>query len=182
MFTISILICCFGFSQNNNFETAISFKVGAIGGWIAAEVPLSDKIILNAEFGQEGGFYKNRTDNDTQFFFTNTLSLEPRYFFNREKRKEAGKSINLNSGSYFGIEFMRVPDWLTISSDNSDIRIEQSFSIIPKIGLKRAIANIMTFEFAGGIGYQFNDNLENSLTVGLDLRIGILLYYNRYKK
>jgi len=180
--TFTLLFAIISYSQNSNFETAVSFKVGAIGGWIAAEVPLSDKIMLNAELGQEGGFYKNRTDEDTQFFFTNTLSFEPRYFFNREKRKEAGKSINLNSGGYFGIEFMRVSDWLTITSDDSDVQIEQSLSIVPKIGLKRAIGNIMTFELAGGIGYQFNDNLKNSLTIGLDLRIGVLLFYNRYNK
>jgi hypothetical protein len=169
-------------SQNNDFETAVTFKFGAIGAWIAAEVPLSDKIMLNAEFGQEGGVYKNTLNNDTEFIFTNTLSLEPRYFYNREKRKESGKSININSGNYIGLELMNVPDWLTAGTDDRDVQIEPSFSIIPKLGMKRAIANIMTFELAGGIGYQFNNRIENSVTVGLDLRIGVLLFYNRYKR
>ncbi|MEO9952496.1 hypothetical protein [Nonlabens sp.] len=180
--TFTLLFAIISYSQNSNFETAVSFKIGAIGGWLAVEVPLSDKFMLNAEFGQEGGIYKNTRNGDTEFIFTNTLSLEPRYFYNRLSRKEKGKSINLNSGNYIGLEFMRVPDWLTVGTDERDVQIEQSFAIIPKLGMKRAIANIMTFELAGGIGYQFNDKLKNSLTIGLDLRIGVLLFYNRYNK
>ena len=180
--TLTLLFSIISYSQSDNFETAVTFKFGAIGVWISGEVPLSEKMMLNAEFGQEGGIYKNTFNGEAEFIFTNTLSLEPRYFYNRDSRKEKGKSNNLNSGNYLGLELIRVPDWLTVGTDDRDVQIEQSFSIIPKIGMKREIANIMTFELAGGIGYQFNDNLENSLTVGLDLRIGVLLFYNRYKK
>jgi hypothetical protein len=109
---------------------------------------------------------------------TATLSLEGRYFYNRERRKEKGKKILNNSGNYLGLEIQRVPDWFT-STSNDNVSIRTSTAIVPKIGMKRAIGNFMTFELAGGLGYEFTDQGSDGIAVVLDLRLGFLLFKSR---
>jgi hypothetical protein len=171
---ITFFISFYSFSQTDELETHLSFKVGAIGGWVSYEQPISNKLLVHLEFGQEFGFYKNILNSKTQFIATNTLSLEPRYYYNREKRKEQGKSIAINTGNYLALELQRIPDWMTYSSDDN-VNISKATSIIPKIGMKRRITEFSTFELAGGIGYQWNDNTRNSVAVGLDIKLSFIL-------
>jgi hypothetical protein len=175
---ISIIFFLFGIfsiAQNNELETHLSFEVGAIGAWVSFEQPLNNKFLLHAEFGQEFGFYRNLSNSNTQFIATNTLSLEPRYYYNREKRKELGKSIAINTGNYLALEIQHIPDWMTYSSDDN-INISKATSVIPKIGMKRRITNFSTFELAGGIGYQWSADTRNSVAVGLDIKLNFVLF------
>jgi len=174
LFCFFTLLCCLLINaQNNGLETHLSFKVGAIGGWISYEQPINNKLLVLLEFGQEFGFYKNILNSKTQFIATNTLSIEPRYYYNREKRKRQGKSIAINTGNYFALEFQRVPDWMTYSSSDN-VNISKATSVIPKIGMKRKITDFSTFELAGGIGYQWSDTTPNGVAVGLDIRLSFI--------
>ena len=73
--------------NNNSSEDIFGIKIGLIGGWLNYEKSLSEKITLNTEIGYEGGFLKG-TDNKIDYIFTTTFSIEPRYYYNFEKRKE----------------------------------------------------------------------------------------------
>lgn len=173
--TITFLFFISSYSQNDELETAVSFKVGVIGGWASFEQPINDKLLIHLEFGQEFGLYKNLFSSKTEFIATNTLSLEPRYYYNRQKRKENGKSIATNTGNYLALELQRVPDWMTYSSDDN-VRISKATSIFPKIGMKRRITNFSTFELAGGIGYQWDDNGRNGIAAALDIKLSFILF------
>lgn len=173
------LLPFFCFGQNNTqmkLESISTVKVGLLGSWLAYEQPVTDKILINAEIGYEFGIYRNFLSNGTQFLATSTLSIEPRYYYNLEKRAAAGKNNSLNAGGYLAIEIQAAPDWGTYSTDSSisDVSIRKSALILPKIGLKRALGKYVTFEFAGGLGYQINMGTDNTPAIGLDLKFGFL--------
>jgi hypothetical protein len=163
LISITILFSFSSIAQNNQLESLSSVKLGLLGSWLAYEQPVSNKILINAEVGYEFGIYSNVISNGTQFLATSTFSLEPRYYYNLEKRKAAGKSTMLNAGNYIALEIQTSPNWGTYATDN-----------VPKIGLKRTLGKSVTFELAGGLGYQFTENGGNRLAVGLDLMFGFL--------
>ena len=171
-----ILISTIGFAQDqNDLKSILSLETGFLGVWLGYEQPISNKFLVKAEYGQEFGLYA-QTVEGSGFFSTGTLSLETRYFYNREKRASLEKSIINNSGNYLAIELQRIPDILTTNEGDRILIITKSTTLIPKIGMKRNLGNLFTYEIAGGIGYAWNDNRENTLAIGLDLKIGLILF------
>lgn len=159
--------------SSTNLKSIGQFKLGALGGWIAYEQPLANKWLIHAEFGQEFGFFGGANYDGFEFVATNTLSLEPRFYYSRAKRKRFKKSLLNNSGNYVAIEIQHVPNWMTFSSDDN-VTISPSTSFMPKIGMRRTIGPAITFELAGGVGYTFNSEVDNTIAVGLDLKLGFL--------
>jgi len=159
--------------NNNSSEDIFGIKIGLIGGWLNYEKSLSEKITLNTEIGYEGGFLKG-TDNKIDYIFTTTFSIEPRYYYNFEKRKEKGKKTNNNSANYFSTEIFYVSDLLS-SSNRNNLKIIKSFSLIPKYGLRRVLSEKLNFEFAFGLGYSWGENSINGIASSLDLRINLKL-------
>jgi hypothetical protein len=175
LISITILFSFSSIAQNNQLESLSSVKLGLLGSWLAYEQPVSNKILINAEVGYEFGIYSDVISNGTQFLATSTFSLEPRYYYNLEKRKAAGKSTMLNAGNYIALEIQASPNWGTYATDNvNDASITPTAVILPKIGMKRTLGKSVTFELAGGLGYQFTENGGNRLAVGLDLMFGFL--------
>lgn len=165
-------------AQTSELQSLGSFKVGLIGAWISYEKPLNEKWLIHTEIGQEGGVFSNSSSSGAQFVAANSLSLEPRFYYNRDKRENAGKNMMSNSGNYLALEIQYISDWLTISSEGNVI-INPTTSFIPKIGMRRAIGKSMTFELAGGIGYAFNSNEEDTIAIGLDVKIGFLFFKSK---
>ena len=159
--------------NNNGSENIFGIKIGLIGGWLNYEKSLSEKITLNTEFGYEGGFLKG-TDSKIDYVFTSTFSIEPRYYYNFEKRKEKGKKTNNNSANYFSTEILYVSDLLS-STNRNNLTINTSFGLIPKYGLRRVLSKKLNFEFAFGLGYSWGENNINGITSALDLRISLKL-------
>ncbi len=162
-------VCSYSQVENNGTEDLFGFKIGAVGAWINYEKSLTKKFTLNGEIGYEGGFLKG-TDNDLDYIFTSTISLEPKYYYNILNRKSKNKNINKNAANYFGSEFCYVPNWLT-STNRNGVEVQESFLIVPKYGLRRSLSKKLSFEFAFGIGYILNKNSSDNITYVLDLRI-----------
>jgi hypothetical protein len=55
---------------------------------------------------------------------------------------------------------------LTYSFQN----LYKSFGIVPKWGLKRYVSDNLSFEFALGVGYSFNAELDDDFVMALDLK------------
>jgi hypothetical protein len=159
--------------ENNKSEDVFGLKVGLIGGWFNYEKSLNNNFTLNSEIGYEGGFLKG-TNDKVDYVFTSVFSLEPRYYYNFDKRQEKNKETKNNSANYLGLEIFYVPDLLS-SSNRKSIDVNKSLSIIPKYGLRRSISDNLVFEFAFGVGYAFGENNINGVTTALDLRLNLNL-------
>lgn len=172
--TTFILTMFISFSQENKYaEDVLGVKIGLIGGWINYEKALNDNVTINSEIGYEGGFLKG-TNNKVDYVFTTIFSLEPRYYYNFEKRHNKEKKTVNNSANYLSSEIFYVSDLLS-STNRDNLGVNQSFGIIPKYGLRRVISGDLSFEFAFGIGYAWGANSINGVASALDLRINLKL-------
>lgn len=169
---LSIFFTTFS-QEKNKAEDIFSLKAGLIGGWVSYEKALNNNFTLNSEIGYEGGFLKG-TNDKVDYVFTTIFSVEPRFYYNFNKRIEKGKNTNNNSANYLSSEIFYVPNLLS-SSNRENLDVNKSFGIIPKYGLRRSISKNLIFEFAIGIGYAWGENNINGVTSTLDLRLNLKL-------
>ncbi|PKP40360.1 MAG: hypothetical protein CVT96_09160 [Bacteroidetes bacterium HGW-Bacteroidetes-13] len=178
IYFIFILSGNFIFSQQATVEKSIfGVQTGFLGVWINHEARLAPKFALRSEIGLEAGYAGGSFQNDV-FFFAPTLKLEPRYYYNLQKRLDKGKSITKNSGNFFAINTLYTPDWFVISSE-SNLDVVETLSVIPKWGIRRVVGEHFTYEVGIGIGYQYSNykqfgfsQNESDVTGELHLRIG----------
>ncbi len=115
------------------------------------ESKLTNEIALRSElswgFSWSGGGY---FDSSTRWAVIPYLILEPRYYYNLNRRNQKGKRIDGNSGNYLSI-FSCFQPGIGFKSDN--VRINPGIYFIPMYGLKRNIGQRFNFEAAFGVGY-----------------------------
>lgn len=180
--SILLLFICLGalslYSQEkptpvNNGQTTDIFgaQVGVLGAWIHYEKSLDKNFTIDGSLGYTGGLLKG-TDNKLGYIFTTKISVEPRYYYNIEKRFKQGKKTMNNSANFLALDLSYIPDWGT-SANKGNVGVDQSFAVIPKYGLRRALSHNIDFHFAFGIGYQWNNENTDGVAVGLDLKLGL---------
>ncbi len=134
-------------------ERVFGLQAGLFGIWGHGEYKVQNKIAIKGELGFENGFSQTY-NNNFYFFLIPTVVLEPRWYYNLEKRQTRLKRIDGNSGNYFSI-FMRYhPDLFVISNVNAGSVIPD-ISIIPTWGFRRKISDHFNFEMALGLGYRY---------------------------
>ncbi|MEO6583807.1 MAG: hypothetical protein ABIO05_05755 [Ferruginibacter sp.] len=166
--TIGTLSC---FSQSEDTvlkKDIISIDIGFVGVWINYEKHIKKLFTLKSQVGLEGGFLVGSSVN--YFILTPTLRLEPRYYYNFNRRVNAGKKTSYNASNYLALTMMYIPNLFSISNV-SGLEVEKGFSLIPKFGIKRTLGQRMNFEFAIGAGPWFSESGQKG-TVGLDIRYG----------
>lgn len=166
-------------SQNASVEKSTSgVQLGVLGAWFYNESKLSDKISLRSEFGLDAGIFGARNFYEVGFILIPVISVEPRYYYNLNKRVASSESIDGNSGNFASLKTSYNPDWFVISN-NINLRAVNQISIIPTWGIKRNVGNYLTLESGMGIGYRYYfaksaGYMENQGegAINLHLRIG----------
>lgn len=187
-----ILGICFSTqAQSTTVEKSIfGIQTGVAGLWLNNESKLSNTIALRSEMGVEHDFTVGDHYDGAGFIFQPVLTLEPRYYYNLEKRNANRKKTNNNSGNYLSIKTSYHPDWFVLNLADNYTKTAD-LAIIPSWGIKRQIANHFTYEAAAGLGYRIvylKDNSQsgsiqnadgaisrNQYTPHLHLRIGYTL-------
>jgi hypothetical protein len=106
---------------------------------------------------------------------TPVITLEPRWYYNLNKRISKSRNIRGNSGNFLSVKTSYNPNWFVISNYDN-IQIADQISIIPTWGIKRNIGNHFTYETGIGLGYRyiFAKNvgyLENQSETALNLHL-----------
>ena len=141
-------------AQSTSVEkTMFGIQTGFAGLWINNETRLTNSIVLRSEIGIENDFAVGDHYSSTGFILQPVLNLEPRYYYNIEKRNSKGKKNSKNSGNYLSIKTSYHPDWFVINLDDNITKIAD-LSIIPTWGIKRQIGNHFNFETGIGFGYR----------------------------
>ena len=134
-------------------KTFFSIQTGLAGIWINNETKLSNSIALRSEIGIEHDFFVGDQYDGAGFILQPVLTLEPRYYYNLEKRKSRGKKTSKNSGNYLSLKTSYHPDWFVLNLDEN-ITKTADLSIIPTWGIKRQIGSNFTYETGLGLGYR----------------------------
>ena len=166
-------------AQTPSVEKSIwQIQTGIIGVWINNESKLTNSLALRSELGLEGGWQSY--GNEYAYFLTPVIRIEPRWYYNFDKRINKSRRIDNNSGNYLGLKTSFHPD-LFVISNKEDVTVYNQISIVPVWGIRRNIGKHFNYEVGFGIGghYVFQnekyyDEDEGKWTVAgdLNLRIG----------
>ena len=168
LFFLSVRIFCD--AQNASVEkTVFGLQTGFLGLWVHNESRLTNTIALRSEVGLDAGILLTDFEGRSGFLLAPVLTLEPRFYYNLNKRNSKSKDITNNSGNFISVKTSYHPDWFVISDITDHITSDISF--IPTWGIRRNIGTHFNYETGVGIGYRFFSN--GSEVVGnLHLRIG----------
>jgi hypothetical protein len=166
-------ISVLAFSQEDESvlkKDIISADIGILSIWLNYERHLSGLFTLKSELGLGFGFEKGANIDGTNYFFTPNVIVEPRYYYNFNRRVEKGKKTSYNASNYFALtaQYFFKP---FITTKTPDRTYHSGASLVPKWGIKRTIGQRFNFEFAFGAGLQFSKVATNA-EFGLDLRFG----------
>ena len=180
----SLTLILFGLSsiskaQNASVEKSIyGIQIGFIGIWAHNEVKLSNNFVLRSELGFESGNYGAGYHPERGYLISPALTLEPKWYYNLNKRSSKSKSISGNSGNFISLKSTYYPSVFVISTyDNR--RVIKQISFIPTWGIRRNIGEHLNYETGLGVGYRYvyaNSarliEKEKEAAINLHLRIG----------
>ncbi len=146
-------------------KSVFNIQTGFVGIWLNNEFRLSDRIALRSEVGLEPSWF---VGSGTQWH--PNLRLEPRFYYNLSNRVENGKSVSNNSGNFLAVALNYRPE--TVVFSNANVGAIESFSIVPKWGIRRTFAENFNYEAGAGFGFRHEPNYGNYAEIDLHLRIG----------
>ena len=180
------LLLVFSISQNSfsqdikSVEKSIfSVQTGILGFWTSNEARLTNSIALHSEIGLEAGFFGGEMRSRNTFLLAPVITLEPRWYYNLEKRASKSKNVKNNGASFVTASINYYPDGFVISN-NSNVIVYDQVAIIPKWGMRRNIGNSnFNYELGAGLGYRkiflkkygYAEN-KSEATLDLHIRIG----------
>lgn len=98
---------------------------------------------------------------------TGALSVEPRYYYNLQKRRRKEKRTFGNSGGYLSAELA----YLFPMAVSGGVHSAQLLSVTPYWGFRRVWRHFL-FELAGGVSYRVATNGETSVLPALRVGLG----------
>ncbi len=179
---IAMILC--GITSTANSQTAsvekstYGIQTGFLGIWGHNESKLTNTIALRTEIGFDSGIWGGDFYDGTGFLMTPVITLEPRFYYNLNKRIKKSHRIDGNSGNFISIKTSYHPDWFVISNTDN-VSVISDISIVPTWGIRRNVGKHFTYETGIGIGYRyifakqagFLEN-ESEAALNLHLRIG----------
>lgn len=161
-------------TQNASVEKSIfGVQIGFLGVWVNNEARLSDKFALRSEIGFNAGILNN------DFFMAPVITLEPKFYYNLNKRVTKSKDISANSGNFLSLKTSYHPDWFVVASNN--VNISNQISVVPTWGIRRNIGKHFNYELGAGAGWlhEFSETVngytfdaDNFFTININARIG----------
>jgi hypothetical protein len=158
-------------------KSLFNVQTGLVGVWVNHEGRLGEKFALRTELGLEGVGAIRENQKDT-YGLAPSINIEPRWYYNIIKRNEKGKNTTRNSANFLTVSFKFLPDLLIIGGGDNDY-VPNQIAIVPKWGMRRAIANSnFNYELGGGIGYfhtflKEGQYVENNPDVAVDIHVRI---------
>ncbi|MCD0465852.1 hypothetical protein [Flavobacterium sp. ENC] len=174
-----ILMLLFGVKvlsqQKATLEKSIfGIQTGFLGFWVNNESRLLSNLSLKSELGVDAGLFGGSSNDKIGSVVVPVLTLEPRYYYNIQKRAVNNKVTANNSANFIALNLKYQSDVFVISNKNVDVI--STISIIPKWGIRRNLGNNFHYETGFGVGYRhFLEKINSEkgeVAVDLHVRIG----------
>ncbi|MCL5247654.1 hypothetical protein M4I21_17690 [Cellulophaga sp. 20_2_10] len=178
---LTLLFCGFALiakSQTPSVaQSTYGIQTGTLGIWAHKETKLSNSIALRTEIGMDAGIWGGSFYSENGYLITPVIRLEPRWYYNLNKRLAKSKNISGNSGNFLTLQTSYNPNWFVISNYDN-VEVADQISIIPTWGIKRNFGSHFTYETGIGIGYRYIfaksvGYLENEDEVALNLHLRV---------
>jgi hypothetical protein len=138
-------------------KSIYGIQTGFLGTWLYNESRLSNEFVLRSQVGFdfriEGVSQFESAGPNDDFYGILHISLEPRWYYNLEKRMKKGKTIDRNSGNFLALFIAGHFDDISFSN-NDRIRSLDQIKFIPKWGIRRTIGKHISYEAGIGFGYE----------------------------
>jgi len=159
-------------------KSTFGIQTGFLGIWAHNESKLSESIALRSELGLDAAIFGDNFVGSRSFIMVPAITLEPRWYYNLNRRASKNKRTDGNSGNFISIKTTYHPDVVIGSLDNN-VTFISDFSIIPTWGIRRNVGKHFIYETGIGIGYVHffkEDNVilaeTNDVAINLHLRLG----------
>ena len=159
-------------------KSTFGIQTGFLGIWAHNETKISNSIALRSELGLDAAIFNENFVGSRNFIMVPTLTLEPRWYYNLNKRVSKNRRIDGNSGNFISIKTTYHPDLVIGSLPEYTVFISD-ISIIPTWGIRRNVGKHFTYETGIGIGYYHlfeKENVimpdKNGVALNLLLRLG----------
>lgn len=169
---LTIILCLltlFSFSQENNVKKNTNgIQIGLYGLWAYNEVKIVNNTVLRSEIGTDLGFGKN-------FFIANpTIAIEPKWYYNINKRHRNNKNITNNSANFISLQTKYYFDNITNRDSYNRYNQDKILKSTITWGIRRNISNTFNYEAGIGIGglRDFGEGI-NDIAINVHLRIGL---------
>lgn len=180
---IASLILCglisFSFAQEATVEkTIFGIQAGLIGLCVYNESGLSDKVALRSEVWTAASLgIDNANTGKVYYILRPGITVEPRYYYNLNKRAASSRRTDSNSGNY--LSFKSSYNSGRVLMSNLNLATLGSLTFIPSLGVRRSMGRHFNYEASLGIGTELTltrqiGSVRNNLGPAYDLgfRIG----------
>ena len=185
IFFVVSLLSLSGYSQKRLERSLYCLQFSFTGiAYFNHELRLGSNTSFRTEIGIDNiKYWASEVYDIDGYKFAPVLTIEPRYYYNIDKRHAKSIETNYNSANFVSLKASYHPDWFYITNENSKMPISD-ISIIPSWGMRRqmgkALRGIFGYELGIGIGYRYifaqQYGFENNIhtpAVNFNVRIGI---------
>lgn len=133
-------------------KSVFSVQTGLVGVWANNELKLSSQFALRTEIGLELLSFEYAHTDETKYGAAPSVSLEPKWYYNLEKRVRKGRNILGNSGNAFSVRINYLAPNAFLISDIDNYKGVDQINIIPKWSIRRVYGKHFIFETGFGLG------------------------------
>ncbi len=178
LLTLSGLTTAYAQETDNKLNSRAEITPYLVGLGANYEWAIINQFSIQAHANYGFTFYFN--SDDVKSVSSLSFGVEPRYYYNFNKRNKAGKNTKHNSANFISLQASYSPDLLTHSNTKTNNSINKQSSIAPSWNMRRNIASSnFNYELGAGLGfntvYYENRSNENSTTLNLNIKIGYTL-------
>jgi len=133
-------------------KSVFSVQTGLVGIWANNELRLSNQFALRTEIGLELLSFEYAYTDETKYGAAPSISIEPKWYYNLEKRVRKGRNIAENSGNAFSVRINYLSPNAFLISDIENYKGVDQLNIIPKWSIRRVYGKHFIFETGFGLG------------------------------
>ncbi|GEP50991.1 hypothetical protein FNO01nite_16630 [Flavobacterium noncentrifugens] len=140
------------YTQASVEKSVFSVQTGLVGVWANNELKLSNQFALQTEIGLELLSFEYAYTDETKYGAAPSVSVEPKWYYNLEKRVRKGRNIKGNSGNAFSVRINYISPNAFLISDIDNYKGVDQINIIPKWSIRRVYGKHFIFETGFGLG------------------------------
>lgn len=143
-------------------------QVGDSGLIFNYEFKLANQISLRTEAGLTLTFftYKDNPwtisdEGSTYVVAVPAFTIEPRWYYNLERRIRKGKDIIRNRANYVSVMAHYSGGWGAINPNEKIDEVPDFIAVVPTWGMRRTLDKHFNYELGGGLGYIYTSKYND---------------------